>query len=51
MQSAGDAAVKDVEEREAAWEEVKGVLKTVGTIGLKFLVKLALAGVGVPGLA
>lgn len=48
MQAAGDAAAEDRDERIAAWEEVEATLKTIGTIGLKFLVKLVAGSVGVP---
>lgn len=51
MQEAGDAAAKDADERKAAWEAIEATLKEVGTIGLKFLVRLVLTSLGVPGLA
>jgi hypothetical protein len=48
MQLAGDAAAKDADERQAAWAEVENVLKSVTTLGLRFLVNLAARGVGLP---
>ena len=50
MQKAGDAASKDADESEAAWDAAQETLKQVGMIGLKFLVKLVLGSMGVPGL-
>lgn len=50
MQAAGDAAAKDADERKAAWEAVQATLKEIGTIGLKFVLKVALTSLGVPGL-
>lgn len=44
MQRAGDELVDAEDEAKAAWEETKAVLKKVGTLGLKFLVKLAISG-------
>ena len=43
MHAAGDAAQQDREERDAAWAEVQEVLKKVGAIALKVIVK-ALVG-------
>ncbi len=51
MHAAGDAAADDRTARKAAWEAVEDTLKEIGTIGLKFLLKVALTSLGVPGLA
>jgi len=48
LQAAGDNATQEREERDKAWEEVKGVLQEVGLIGLKFLVNMAAKSVGLP---
>lgn len=48
MQEGGDLAQKDREERDAAWEAAKAVLKKVGTFGLKFLLKLVTSQLGLP---
>jgi len=48
MHAGGDAAAKDRDERDEAWDAVAGVLKQVGTLGLKFLVNLAAKSVGLP---
>jgi len=44
MHAAGDAAVAESKEREESWNAVLGVLKGVGEIGLKFLVRMVLSG-------
>jgi hypothetical protein len=48
MQQGGDLAQKEREERAAAWDAVKEVLKQVVKTGLPFLLKLAAKAVGLP---
>jgi hypothetical protein len=48
MQEGGDLAVKDKEERDAAWDEVVKVLKKIVIKGLPFVLKLVANGLGVP---
>lgn len=48
MQEGGDLAVKDREERDAAWDEVVKVLKKVVLKGLPFALKLVANGLGLP---
>jgi hypothetical protein len=48
MQEGGDLAVKDREERDAAWENVKMVLKKIVLKGLPFALKLVANGLGLP---
>lgn len=43
MHAAGDALTAAEDEAQAAWAEVKAVLTKLGTLGLKFLVKLAIS--------
>ncbi len=47
MHAAGDALVDARDAELAAWEEVKAILLKIGGMGLKFLVKLAAAQVGI----
>lgn len=48
MQQGGDSAQKEREERAAAWDAVKEVLKEIVKVGLPFLLKLAAKAVGLP---
>ncbi len=48
--ASGDHALLEQKEREESWEAVKELLLSIGTIGLKLVVKLVLGGLGIPAL-
>jgi len=43
MHAAGDAVANEAKERQEAWDNVVAVLKQVGQVGLKFLVRVVIA--------
>lgn len=47
MQAAGDEAWDERKERDEAWEEVMVVLKEIGSIGLKVLIKVLRSSIGI----
>lgn len=48
--ASGDRELALAKEREESWEVVKELLLEIGSIGLKFVVKLILGGLGIPSL-
>ncbi len=48
MHAGTDQLASEEDARQAAWDEVEGWLKTVGSLGLQFLGKLLLRTIGIP---
>jgi len=45
MHAAGDAVANDKREREESWDAVVSVLKSIGSVGLRILMKALVAGI------